>query len=89
MRALLLAVAIALSGVAQAQATGPKSHAPASGTPTPRYDGPFGSDWAKPFPQTGGYMYNDPRTQGSSQPTRPYLQGRCPRSFDPATGRCR
>jgi hypothetical protein len=43
-----------------------------TGVPTPQSsNSPFGSDWAKPFPQTGGYMYNDPRFYGSNQPLRP------------------
>ena len=62
---LLFAIAVALATPADAQGT-----QQSTGVPTPRY-APFGSDWAKPFPQTGGYFYNDPRFQGSNQPLRP------------------
>jgi hypothetical protein len=85
-RAFFVVLLVALATAAHAQTEQKKG-----GVPTPRYgNSPFGSDWAKPYPQTGGQIYNDPRSQGSTQPQRPYLQSRCPRgTFDPNTGVCR
>ena len=60
-----------------------------TGVPTPRAsNSPFGSDWAKPFPQTGGYFYNDPRLQGANQPSR--ANRICPpgRRLSPYSGSC-
>jgi hypothetical protein len=60
------------------------------GVRTPRSESsPFGSDWAKPYPQTGGFIYNDPRTQSSNQPLRPHVQTRCRGGFNPNTLTCR
>jgi hypothetical protein len=81
--ALLLAVATVAAGAQGTQ----QPYA----TPTPRSStGPFSSDWAKPFPSTGGYFYNDPRLQNSQQPQRPRRQTACPRGsvLNPATGAC-
>jgi hypothetical protein len=60
------------------------------GVSTPKYENsPFGSDWSKPYPQTGGQMYNDPRSQRANQPQRPYSPSACPGRFDHKTGACR
>ena len=61
------------------------------GVPTPKSThGPFGSDWAKPLPETGGYIYNDPRLQNNNQPIRPRQRYTCPpgRVINPQTGAC-
>ena len=81
MRIIALAAAIILCGisVAAAQTTNKPS------------GGPFGTDWAKPYPDTGGYIYNDPRVQDrrgtTGQAARPPL---CPqgRTYSAASGRC-
>ena len=65
-------VAMGIIGAANAQTNQPPTHAPTSRSPL------FGSDWAKPFPQTGGYFYNDPRFYGSNQPLRPNRPVRTP-----------
>jgi hypothetical protein len=59
-----IVVAMGIIGAASAQ-TQPPPHV---ATPRPPL---FGSDWAKPFPETGGYFYNDPRMRYSNQPQRP------------------
>ena len=50
--ALVLAVAVPAHG------QGTEQSRPVPSRPGPA---PFQSDWSRPFPQTGGYMYNDPR----------------------------
>jgi hypothetical protein len=57
--------------------------------PTPGY-APFSSDWAKPFPQTGGYIYNDPRLRPYQQPLRPGRLTGCPPGLvlDRTSGSC-
>ena len=47
-------VAMGMIAAANAQTNQPPSHAPTARSPL------FGSDWARPFPETGGYFYNDP-----------------------------
>ena len=78
--------ALALAGAAIAQ-TNPQS----GPVPSPRpQNTPFSSEWAKPFPQTGGYIYMDPRLQYGNQPLRPHRGGVCPpgRFLDSTTGAC-
>lgn len=85
MRLAMLALLVILPAAALAQ-TGTRK----GGVPTQRQENlPFKSEWAKPFPQTGGDFYNDPRSQGSGQPLRPSPYSRCPRNYDAATGACR
>jgi hypothetical protein len=77
MRAMISLVLLAFVLETSASALGTQQ---STGVPTPRSsNSPFGSNWAKPFPQTGGYMYNDPRFQGSNQPIRPNVV--CPRGI--------
>ena len=67
---------------------------PSTPVPTQRgVNGPFGSDWARPYPETGGYFYNDPRLQNpynSNQPLRPAQPIVCPpgRIRNLTTGGC-
>lgn len=54
--------------------------------------GPFGTDWAKPSAETGGYIYNDPRIK-DRRPGAQDLQRRAPicppgRSYNAVQGRC-
>jgi hypothetical protein len=84
MRTIMNGVLLALLLAAPANAQVNPQPTP---VPTPRLStSPFGSDWAKPFPQTGGYFYNDPRLQ--NQPLRP--NGVCPSGFslNRSTGSC-
>jgi hypothetical protein len=60
-------VAMGMIAAANAQTNQPPSHAPTARSPL------FGSDWARPFPETGGYFYNDPRLRNSNQPQRPVV----------------
>jgi hypothetical protein len=89
MRTLMLALAFVLTltsgGIAQ---TGSPT-----AVPTQRQQsGPFSSDWAKPYPETGGYIYNDPRynqnRRSGTPSTAPHPA--CPLGtvFIPSTGRC-
>ncbi len=86
MRTMMSLAFLALVLAAPAYAQGTQQ---STGVPTPRSsNSPFGSDWAKPFPQTGGYFYNDPRFRGSNQPLRPNVI--CPPGSiaSPGTGSC-
>jgi hypothetical protein len=67
------------------------AQAQSAAVPTRRSSsGPFASDWAKPFPQTGGYIYNDPRTQPRRRGDRS-TGPTCPAgtTYRPTTGVCR
>jgi hypothetical protein len=82
MRQIILAAAIlaAAAGAASAQT---------KNKPT---TGPFGTEWARPTGETGGYIYNDPRLQerrGSASQRERAATG-CPigRTYVPASGRC-
>jgi hypothetical protein len=87
MRTLIAGALMAISVAASATA---QTEQPRTSVPTPRSQGPFSSDWARPLPETGGYFYNDPRRQYDNQPTRPRLQSNCPsgRVYNPYTGLC-
>jgi hypothetical protein len=86
MRLILVVVLLACASVQLGNA---QTAEPKTSVPTPRNQGPFSSDWAKPQAETGGYFYNDPRLQ-NTQPTRPRGQALCPpgRLFNPSTGLC-
>lgn len=66
-RTALMIAAVILSTGAEAQVSTQKPG---------RYEGPFGSDWARPIPETGGYFYMDPRTQNQRRGRT--LDPRCP-----------
>jgi hypothetical protein len=63
--------AVAFALISASAANAQTSQSPTA-VPTP-HNRLFGSDWAKPPSQTGGYFYNDPRLQNSNQPLRPGL----------------
>ena len=83
MRALLVAVfASILMGSMSAAQTRGRASDPPQGTP-------FGADWARPYPQTGGYIYNDPRLRNDRRSNRRNVICPTGRRFDPATRSCR
>jgi hypothetical protein len=60
------------------------------GTPNRPASGTFGTDWAKPYPQTGGMIYMDPRTQNNGPAVPSTRRAACPSGhvFNSATGIC-
>lgn len=63
------AIAAAALGLMLAAPATAQTHQPTS--VATRHNPLFGSDWARPPSQTGGYFYNDPRLRNSNQPLRP------------------
>lgn len=82
----VVVLTLVLAGAANAQT------AQSTPVPTPRSQySPFGSGWSKPFPQTGGYIYMDPRLRSGNQPIRPQGRGGAcgpGRIRDSTTGAC-
>jgi hypothetical protein len=77
-------LSLLLAGSAEAQSSRP--------VPTPRTPGPFSSEWAKPYPQTGGYIYMDPRLrdyEGIRGRGRSSTACPPPLLWNPSTGSCR
>lgn len=91
MRRIILGAAILLAAL---DAAGAQTK-PSGGQTAGQSSGPFSSDWARPFPQTGGYFYNDPRTQqqrpGNPSQVQPGGHPVCSvgTTYSPSSGRCR
>ena len=82
MRKIILAAAVLAAAISTAGAQ----------TPNKPTSGPFGTDWARPSSETGGYIYMDPRIQerrrgDSQQRERSPI---CPpgRTYQSGSGRC-
>jgi hypothetical protein len=84
MRALLLAAvaSILMGSMSAAQTRGRASEPAAQSTP-------FGADWARPYPRTGGYIYYDPRLRNDRRSSRRNVVCPTGRRFDPAARSCR
>jgi hypothetical protein len=74
MRRIAVAVGLLVAWAGAADAQGVDNRSRARNNPG---TAPFNSDWAKPYPQTGGYIYMDPRTQRGPRGTGGQ-QPRCP-----------
>jgi hypothetical protein len=77
MRLIIPAIFVvqALAVTANAQTNQPRAVAPPNIS-----NSPFGTDWARPYPETGGYIYNDPRLRNSYSYPYPTVRrgGACP-----------
>jgi hypothetical protein len=85
MRVLAIVLMVLASGTAMAQTT--KPHNPVGTPKASPGQSPYGTEWAQPSGQTGGYIYDDPRMR--AQPGVSSTQ-RCPQgmSYSPTLRRC-